>query len=197
MLFLLPSPKLSALLKVRGPNPGDRGARRPHSCGRKIQCGTSCRRPALASLGGLGKDVRGQEWVPGKRTHGAQELCLHSPRGLPVLYPLCKCAEIKRNASEKRELQGNWELAGCPPGLAVMAKCQSAVCQHLPQPQNPPQRWVVGLPSVLATGTDRAGLLWGQTGLLSTSCFHLEIVPFPLPLGPWGKSPLGPGGIFC
>lgn len=112
-----------------------------------------------------------------------------------MLYPLCKCAEIKRNASEKWELQGNRELAGCPPGLAVMAKCQSAVCQHLPQPQNPPQRWVVRLPSVLATGTDRAGLLWGQTGLLSTS-FHLEIIPFPLPLGPWGKSPLGPGGIF-
>lgn len=198
MLFLLPSPKPSALLEVRGPNPGDPVARRPHSCGRKIQCGTSCRRPVLASLGGLGKDVRGQEWVPGKRTGRAQEPCLHSPRSLPVLYPLCKCAEIKRNASEKRELQGNRELAGCPPGSAVMAKCQSAVCQHLPQPQNPSQRRVVGLPAMLATGTDRAGLLWGRQGFFLPSAFIWKLFlssPFRERKS-WGKS-LGPGGIFC
>lgn len=95
-----------------------------------------------------------------------------------MLYPLCKCAEIKRNASEKRELQGNRELAGCPPGSAVMAKCQSAVCQHLPQPQNPSQRRVVGLPAMLATGTDRAGLLWGRQGFFLPSAFIWKLFPF-------------------
>ena len=181
MLFLLPSPKPSALLEVRGPNPGDRVARRPHSCGRRIQCGTSCRRPVLASLGGLGKDVRGQEWVPGKRMGRAEEPCLHSPMSLPVLYPLCKCAEIKRNASEKRELQGNRELAARPSGSAVIAKCQSAVCQHPPpppQPRKPSQRRVVGLPAVLATGTDRAGLLWGRQGFFLPSAFIWKLFPF-------------------
>lgn len=115
-----------------------------------------------------------------------------------MLYPLCKCAEIKRNASEKRELQGNRELAGCPPGSAVMAKCQSAVCQHLPQPQNPSQRTVVGLPAVLATRTDRAGLLWGRQGFFLPSAFIWKLFlssPFRERKS-WGKS-LGPGGIFC
>lgn len=83
--------------------------------------------------------------------------------------------------------------AGWLPGSAVMAKCQSAVCQHFPQPQNPPWRRVVGLPAVLVT--DRARLLWGRQGFFLppaplsgfTTCFHLEIAPFPTHLGPWGK----------
>ena len=201
MLFLLPSPKPSALLEVRGPNPGDRVARRPHSCGRRIQCGTSCRRPVLASLGGLGKDVRGQEWVPGKRMGRAEEPCLHSPMSLPVLYPLYKCAEIKRNASEKRELQGNRELAARPSGSAVIAKCQSAVCQHPP-------------PSPSLGSLHRGGwwdsqpcLLQGQTELdfsgADRASFYLLLSfgncslssPFRERKS-WGKS-LGPGGIFC
>ena len=200
MLFLLPSPKPSALLEVRGPNPGDRVARRPHSCGRRIQCGTSCRRPVLASLGGLGKDVRGQEWVPGKRMGRAEEPCLHSPMSLPVLYPLYKCAEIKRNASEKRELQGNRELAARPSGSAVIAKCQSAVCQHPPPP--PPSEAFTeaggGTPSRACYRDRQSWTSLGQTGLLSTFCFHLEIVPFPLPLGRGnpGANPWALGGFF-
>ena len=111
----------------------------------------------------------------------AEEPCLHSPMSLPVLYPLYKCAEIKRNASEKRELQGNRELAARPSGSAVIAKCQSAVCQQPPpppQPQKPSQRRVVGLPAVLATGTDRAGLLWGRQGFFLPSAFIWKLFPF-------------------
>lgn len=110
-----------------------------------------------------------------------------------MLYPLCKCADIKRNASKKQELQG----AGWLPTRISSDGQMPVRCVPTPPPASESSTEVGGGTPIRACYRDRQS--WTSLGAdrASTSCFHLEIVPFPLPLGPWGKSPLGLGGIFC
>lgn len=136
----------------------------------------------------------------GKEPARAQQPCLHSPRESASLYPLCGCTEIKEMLLRKAGV--TWKQgAGWLPTRISSDGQMPVSCV----PASPPASRIlhrggwVGLPAVLCYRDRQSWTSLGQIGLLSTFCFRLEMVPFLSLKGEesWGKSPLGPSGIFC
>lgn len=134
-------------------------------------------------------------------TGGPGKRCQRPGVGSPVLYPLCKCAEIKRNASEKRELQGNRELAGWLPTRISSDGQMPVSCVPTPPPASESSTEVGGGTPIRACYRDRQS--WTSLGADRASFYLLLSFgncslssPFralgQITLGPWGDFLLRP-----